>query len=188
MTAPIDLLLSIAIAASVVLATRTQLRLSPQPWYATRYFAAVASFEAMVVLPAAGYRYGFHTDWSFLYLFEASRHASAVTVGGLVAVAGAAVGTFWLGDFLCRTGRVWALVLLLGGAIVGVGVVAALGLPRMALVGSHAQWVGTFGLRPLTSTDLLFALLIMGACVLLGWVFILYLFAREAAALARASR
>lgn len=188
MTAPIDLLLSVVVAASIVLTTRSQLRLSPQPWYATRYFAALATFEGMLLLPAAGYRYAFHPDWSFLYLFDASRYPGALTAGALVAVAAAAVGTFWLGDLLCRTGRVWALVLVLGGALAGIAAVATMGFGRMRLVGSHAQWVGTFGLRPLAETDLLLAILVMSGCVLIGWVFILYLFAREATALARTSR
>ena len=188
MTAPIDLLMSVIFGASAVLASRTQLRLSPQPWYATRYFAALLTFEGMLVLPASGYRLLFHPDWSFMYLFEASAHPAAYGAASLALLALVGVGTFCVGDFLSRTGRVWALIIVLGLAISGIATIAAVGAERLGTVGTHSQWAGTFGLHPLVETDLLFAVLIMGGCVAVGWVFILYIFIREAVALARTSR
>ncbi len=172
---------------SVVLSCRVQLRLSPQPWYATRYFASLAAFEGMLVLPAASYRYFFHPDWSSMYLFQASNSTGLVAFGWLLLLFCVVVGAFWLGAYCARLHQEWLLLVVLAIAIGGISLLSTLGAKRLRLVGSYEQWSGRFGLRSIVETDLLPAVLIMGLCVLIGWIYILYLFSREGTSLRRAS-
>ena len=188
MTAPFDLLLSVVIGASVVLASRGQLRLATRPWFASRQLAALVSLELMLLAPGAAYRYLFHPDWAFMYLLDTSGYSGMLAAGSLLLVVAAGVGTFWLGDFCARTGRLWLLLLALAVALAGLAVVVAVGSPRLAVVGSFAGWTGTYGLRPLGDSDLLLAMLVMGACLAVGWFHVLFRFAREGIRLARASR
>ena len=188
MTAPIDALLSFLLGGAIALACRVQLRLSPRPWYATRYFAALVGFMAMLVAPAAVYRYFFHPDWSAMYLVDASGSPSLFGFGALVAVVGAGLGAFVLGNYCARAHREWLLLTTLAVAAAGIAVVSAVGFHRIKVVGTFDQWQGSFGLRPLGETDLLPALAIMGACMLLAWLHVLILFVREGASVRSASR
>ena len=188
MTAPIDVLLSVVLSGSVALACRGQLRQTPHAWYATRYFAALGAFDLMLFLPAAAYRYVFPIDGAFMYLFDASRYAAGTVALAVLAIAAASVGTFWLGDHCSRSGRIWLLLAVLGAAAVGIAVIATLGAPRIHLVGTHSQWVGSFGLLPMARTELLLAIVVMGLCMLVGWSYIVVQFVKEGVALARASR
>ncbi len=188
MTAPLDVLLTFVLSGSLALACRVQLRLNPRPWYATRYFAMLLSLHGLVVLPAAAYRYFFHPDWAAMYLFPASETSGLFGLTALLSAGGAAVGAFILGHYCARTHREWVLLTTLALAIGGIATMAVLGAGRIAVVGTFTQWDGTFGLRPLRTTDLFAATMIMGACVLLAWLHVLVLFAREGSALRSASR
>jgi hypothetical protein len=186
-TAPIDALLSFMLGGAIALACRVQLRLSPRPWYATRYFAALVGFNAMLVAPAAVYRYFFHPDWSAMYLVDASSFPALFGLGALVAVVGSGVGAFVLGAHCARAHREWLLLTTLAVAAAGIAVVAAVGYHRIRVVGSFEQWQGSFGLRPLLETELFVALALMGGCMLAGWLHVLIVFAFEGAAVRSAS-
>jgi hypothetical protein len=188
LTAPLDALLSFVLGGFVALACRVQLRLSPRPWYATRYFAGLASFQLLVFLPAAFYRYYFFPDWSAMYLFNASQFHFWATGGGLVVAALMAIAAFVLGNRCARARREWLLLTALAVALAGLATVASLLVDRLWSVGSFAQWQRNFGLRQLTETDLLPALLAMGVCVLVAWLYMLVIFAREGSAMGHASR
>ena len=188
MTAPIDVLVAFILGGAIALACRFQLRLSPRPWYATRYFAALASLMGLVVLPASAYRYFFHPDWSAMYLIPASETSGLFGLGGLVVSAGAALGAFVLGHWSARAHREWVLLAALAVAASGIATAAVLGAGRIEVVATTSQWQGSFGLRPWRETDLFTAVLIMDSCVLAAWVHVLILFAREGAAVRAASR
>lgn len=187
MTAPIDLLLAFVLSGAVALACRIQLRLSPRPWYATRYFAVLATFFGLVVLPGAAYRYFFYPDWSVMYVVDASATAGLFAMVALLALAGAAVGAFILGNYCARGHREWLLLTVLALASAGIATIATTGAERIKQVGSFAQWHRTFGLRDLGETDLFLAVLVMGGLVMLAWVHVLVMFAREGAAVRSAS-
>jgi len=187
-TAPIDVLLVFVLGGAIALACRVQLRLSPRPWYATRYFAALGGFMGMLVVPSACYRYFFHPDWASMYLFNASGSPALFGLGAILSVILSGVGAFVLGNYCARAHREWLLLTTLAVACAGIAVVAVVGAHRIKVVGTLAQWEGTFGLRQLGDTDLFPAVLIMGGCVVLAWLHVLFLFAREGAALRAASR
>lgn len=188
MTAFIDIFLSFVFGAAIALACRIQLRVSPRPWYATRYFYSLLVFQGMAVLPSAAYRYFFHPDWSAMYLFNASEVQSLFGLSSLALIFASGMGAFILGNFCARTQREWILLAGLAVAIAGIATVAVLGEDRFKVVGNFAQWTGSFGLRQFAETDLLPAVLLMGGCVVFAWLHILFLFAREGAAVRQASR
>jgi hypothetical protein len=187
-TAPIDMLLAFVLGGAISLACRVQLRLNPRPWYATRYFAAMIGFFSLVFLPAAAYRYFFHPDWSVMYLLDTSSTPGLFGLIGLLLLGASAIGAFVLGNYCARAHREWLLLTTLALAVAGIATIAAIGVERIKLVGSFAQWQGSFGLRPLAATDLFLAVVVMGACAALAWLHILVLFAREGAAVRNASR
>jgi hypothetical protein len=186
-TAPIDILVAFVLGGAVALACRIQLRLSPRPWYATRYFAALSGFLALVYLPAAAYRYFFHPDWSVMYVLDATSTPGILGLLQFVLLFAVATGAFVLGNYSARAHREWLLLTSLSLAVAGIATIAALGVDRIRVVGTFAQWEGNFGLRQLASTDLFGAILLMGAIVLLAWVHLLVFFAREGAAVRSAS-
>lgn len=188
MTAPLDLLISVVFGGAIALASRGQLRVSSRPWYATRYFASAAIFQGLLVLPAAAYRYFFHPDWAAMYLFEASKATVIYGIAGLGLVLGAGVGTFGLGNYCARTHREWLILTVMALAVAAVVLMVVLLPERLLLVGSYAQWHGSFGLRALAETDLLPAVLVMDGCVLVGWVAVLAVFVREGASFVRPAR
>jgi hypothetical protein len=187
-TAPIDVLGTFVLGGAIALACRVQLRLNPRPWYATRYFAALASLHGLVVLPAAAYRYFFHPDWSAMYLVPASETSGLFGLGALVVVCGAAIGAFVLGNHCAKARKEWVLLTSLAVAIAGIATISSLGSGRISRVGTIAQWEGTFGLRDLVGTDLFVAAVVMGGCALVAWLQVLILFAFEGAAVRSASR
>jgi len=187
-TAPIDVLLSFVLGGAVALAARIQLRLSPRPWYATRYFASLGTLYGFLVVPAASYRYFLHPDWSAMYMVDVAPAQQFFGLGALLAVMGSGLGAFVLGNYCARAHREWILLASLAAAAGGIAMLAALGAGRIGVVGSHAQWTGTFGLREIGETDLLPAMLIMGLFVVGAWVHVLVVFAREGTAVRSASR
>jgi len=187
LTAPVDVLLCVVFGVTSALASRVQLRLSSQPWFSTRYFASLATFLLMVVMPSTAYRYFFHPDWATMYAFEASRATGLFAVVTLLIGLGAGVGAFWLGSYCCRERKDWILLVVLGVAVAALALIAALGSARIGQVGTYAQWVGEFGLQPLGATDVLPELLISVVALAVGWLYLLVFFAREGFALSRAS-
>lgn len=188
MTAPIDVLLAFVLGGAIALSSRVQLRLNPRPWYATRYFAATVGFIGLVFLPAAAYRYFFHPDWSVMYLLDASSTPGLFGLIGLVILAASAVGAFVLGNYCARAHREWLLLTSLAVAVAGIATIAVLGVERIKVVGSFAQFERTFGLQHLASTELFIAVVVMGVCATIAWLHLLILFAREGAAVRSASR
>lgn len=178
-TAPIDLLLSLIFGGAVALASRGQLRVTSRPWYLTRYFVATVTFHGLVVLPAAAYRYVFHPDWAFMYLFDTSSFRVVFVSIGLLLVFAAGVAGFLLGKHCARTDRLWLLLTSMAVCAGGIALITTLGARRLSAVGSTAQWEGAFGLSPIMSTDLFPAVVVMGGCALVGWISVLASFARE---------
>lgn len=186
-TAPLDIVISVVLGGAIALAARGQLRVSSRSWYASRYFVVVATFQGFLVLPAAAYRYFFHPDWAYMYLFEASRATAVFGMVGLSAVLIAGIVSFSLGAYCARSQREWLILTVMGLAIALAVLATALGKARLVMVGSFDQWHGSFGLRPMFETDLLPALLVMGGCVVVGWITILAILTREGASFIRNS-
>ncbi len=178
-TIPIDVLLSIVFGSAIALSSRGQLRVSSRTWFTTRYFVATVAFHGLVVLPSAAYRYFFHPDWSYMYLVDTSFAPVALSITGLIVLLAAGVGAFLIGSYCVRSNREWLILTVIVTAVAGIALVATLGVSRLGVVGTTAQQLGSYGLLQLHETDLLPAMLVMGGCVLGGWIYILVLFSRE---------
>lgn len=165
---PLPTLICFTFASGVAaaLASRGELRVSPRPPLLTRSFGAFAIATFWITLPVGLYFYVFHGDWFLLYLVDVQRVPSAVALIGFVLLEGVGSLGFALGASLTRSQRD-----VLGGAVVGLGVLAAgasvLAVrSRLQLVGTFAQWSGGFGLVPFDEAPTLPGA-ILGATVLL---------------------
>jgi len=141
------------------------------PVVASRPFAVVAAFAALVWLPAIGYFVAFHGDWSYLYVVPWQRVPGAVDLG-LVLLAGAAVlGGFWLAVDRLRKRRSGPVVAM----VVAPGTLAIVGLTlashRLAVSGTYAQFHGDFGTEPIGASALGKGVVLMGCALALaiGW-------------------
>jgi hypothetical protein len=158
-------LFGLALGAVLAWVAAPELARVEGPVVASRPFAVVTAFAALVWLPAVGYFVAFHGDWSYLYVFPWQRVPSAVDLG-LVLLAGAAVvGGFWLAVVPVRKRRSGPIVAM----VVAPAALAIVGLllaaPRLAVSGTYAQFHGDFGTEPIGASALGKGVVLMG-CVL----------------------
>jgi hypothetical protein len=138
------------------------------PIVASRPFAVVTAFAALVWLPVVGYFVAFHGDWSYVYLVAWQRVPSAVDLGLVLLASAAVVGGFWLAVGPVRkrrTGPIVAIVVT-PGVMGTVGLVAA--AHRLALSGTYAQFHGDFGTVPIGASALGKGVLFMGIVLSAG--------------------
>jgi hypothetical protein len=152
----------LALGAAFAWVSAQELSVTEGPIIASRSFAIVAAFAALVWLPVLGYFVAFHGDWSYLYLVSWRRVPSAVDMG-LVLVAGLAVVA---GFAVCvepiRKRRYGPVVALLVGPLALVVAGLTLSARRLAVSGTYAQFHGDFGTEPIGSSLLGKAVLFMG--------------------------
>jgi hypothetical protein len=138
------------------------------PIVASRPFAVVCAFAALVWLPAVGYFVAFHGDWSYLYVVAWQRVPSAIDLGLVLLASAAVVGGFWLAVGPVRkrrTGPIAAIVVV-PGAFGVVGLIAA--AHRLAVSGTYAQFQGDFGTAPIGASALGKGVLFMGVVLCAG--------------------
>lgn len=167
---PFPSLLCIAFASGIATAVagRSELRLSPRPTVLTRSFAAFMVFAGLVLVPISAYFYIFHGDWFLLYVVDVRRIPSAVALVAFGVEAGIGALGFLLGAVLIRAQRdaVAVALSILSAAAAGLVIVPALG--RLSMVGSFAQFRGSFGLTPYGSGPLVQGTVVMAALLGLG--------------------
>lgn len=173
MPLPTVLFLAFATGIAAALAGRTELKISPRPALLTRSSLAFLIFDFLVLVPASAYFYAFHGDWFLLYVTDVQRIPSAVALVGFMLQGVLAAGGFALGAGLVRTQRE-----TIAGVMLGLSVLFAIGSTlvasdRLALVGSYAQYRGSFGLVPFTEGPLFVGTLTMGSILAIGLAFLL---------------
>lgn len=171
MPLPFAPLVGLALGAVFAWVSAPELSRSEEPIVASRAFAIVAAFTALVWVPVIGYFVAFHGDWSYLYLVSWRRVPSAVDLG-LVLLAGLAVlAGFALSVEPIRKrhfGRVVGVIVAPGALVVAGLTLAA---RRLAMSGTYAQFQGDFGTAPIGSSPLGKGVLFMGAVLVtaIGW-------------------
>lgn len=170
---PTVLFLAFATGIAAALAGRTELKVSPRPALITRSSLAFLIFDFLVLVPASAYFYAFHGDWFLLYVMDVQRIPSAIALVGFVLQGVLAAGGFALGAGLVRTQRE-----TLAGAMIGISLLFGVGSAlaasdRLAMVGSYAQYRGSFGLVPFTEGPLFVGTLTMCSILLAGLGFLL---------------
>ena len=173
MPLPFLLMLGLATGVAAAAAGHSELLLSPRPPMLTAAFSAFLTFVLLVLLPVSVYFYVFHGDWFLLYLIDTGRVPSAIALVGFGLQAGFAVLGFLIGSALVR-----AQHKLAAWIAAGVGLVLALGsvgvsLDRLRVVGTFAQFHGSFGLEPYEATSVAQGGGVMGAFLLMGVAFVL---------------
>jgi len=168
---PFAPLIGLALGVAFAWVAAPELSREEGPIVASRPFAIVVAFAALVWLPVVGYFVAFHGDWAYLYLVAWRRVPSAVDLG-LVLLAGiAVVAGFWLVVGPVRK-RHFAPVV---GMLVAPASLAVAGLTiasrRLAVSGTYAQFHGDFGTQPIASSPLGHGVLVMGVLLVLavGW-------------------
>lgn len=173
MPLPPFLLFAVTTGLSSALAARYELRTSPRPVPLTQGFAATMIYGALVVVPASVYFYAFHGDWFMLYSVDVQTIPSAVALLAFVGE-GLLVGLgYLLGASLVRSQREAVVGVLLGTFLAALAFVIYFYRDRLALVGSFAQFHGSFGLAAYGEGALFQGSVVIGGIVLLGWAFLL---------------
>jgi hypothetical protein len=165
---PFAPLIGLALGVAFAWIAAPELSRDEGPIVASRPFAIVVAFAALVWLPVVGYFVAFHGDWAYLYLVAWRRVPSAVDLG-LVLLAGAAVVLgFWLVVRPVRTRHFGPVV----GMLVVPSTLAVAGLTiaarRLAVSGTYAQFHGDFGTQPIGSSPLGQGVLVMGTVLVLA--------------------
>ena len=150
----------------------SELRLSPRHALGTNSFFAFAAFLVLLVIPVSVYFYIFHGDWFLHYIVDVRRIPSALALLGFALEGGIGVLGFVVGAVLARGQRVAA-----GGAVIGACFLAGLSIylmvpDRLAVVGTYAQFRGSFGLSEYSGA-ILRGGLAMACYLILGTAFLL---------------
>ena len=124
-------------------------------------FVVVSTFGLIVYAPIAGFTVALAPDWACAYLIDSQRlPAASETLYVLVAALSVPLGFIWGAPASIR--RRWNIltrrITLVAIALVTTG--AAL-LPRLTVQATYAQFHGDFGIRPISGTELGYALLWM---------------------------
>lgn len=173
MPLPFLLMLGVAIGVAAAAAGHVELLLSPRPPLLTAVFSAFLTFVLLVLLPVSAYFYVFHGDWFLLYLVDTGHVPSAIALVGFALQAGAATLGFLLGSALVRAQHRVAVYVTLGVCLLLSAAVVPLALDRLRVVGSFAQFHGSFGLLDYTATPVARGGMVMGTFLLAGIAFLL---------------
>lgn len=149
---------------------------------ASPVFPVVASFGLLVYAPLAGITLALAPDWACGYLIDSQRlPAGFETCCILLAAVSVVLGYLW-GAAPSARGR-WNFV---GRRMIGVGIAFTVTLaalfPRLKVHATYAQYHGDFGVKPLSGSDLGYALIwlviVLGLAV--SWtLFSLYKMGRQ---------
>ena len=124
--------------------------------------AITASLGLLVYAPTCAFVVALSPDWAISYLLSAER-VGVPLQAAITLAAAATVPIGYVSMLGLSPGSLAWLKRTLPAAVVGLTAALA-GLPRLSSVGSHAQYHGGFGLRPL-STSAVGAALALGAVI-----------------------
>ncbi len=168
MPIPFAPLFGLALGAILAWIAGPELARADGPVVASRPFAVVTAFAALVWLPAVGYFVAFHGDWSYLYTVPWQRVPSAIDLGLVLAAGAAVVGGFVGAVRPVKKGRSGPVVAM----VVAPGVLAVVGLMlaarRLGVSGTWAQFHGDFGTEPIGASTLGKGVVLMGVVLALG--------------------
>ena len=124
-------------------------------------FVVISTFGLLVFAPIVGFTIALAPDWACAYLVDSQRlPAASETLFVLVAALSVPLGFIW--GAAASTRRRWNIltrrITLVAIALVTTG--APL-LPRLTVQATYAQFHGDFGIRPISGTELGYALLWM---------------------------
>lgn len=173
MPLPFLLLLGIAIGVAAAAAAKTELLLSPRPPLLTAAFSAFFTFVLFVLVPISVYFYVFHGDWFLLYLVDTGHVPSAIALVGFALQAGTATLGFLVGTALVRAQHMVAVYVTIGACVLLAAGIVPVAMDRLMVVGSFAQFHGSFGLIGYAETPLSRGGLVMGTFLLAGAAFLL---------------
>jgi hypothetical protein len=163
MPLPFAPFVGLALGATFAWVAAQELSRTEGPIVASRAFAIVAAFAALVWVPVLGYFVAFHGDWSYLYLVPWRRVPSAIDLGGVLFAGLTVVAGFALSVEPIRKRRfapvVGAIVAPLALVIAGLTLTAR----RLGVSGTYAQFQGDFGTETIGSSPLGKGVLFMGA-------------------------
>lgn len=170
MPLPPLLLFTLLVGLAASLASRDDLKVSPRPALLTAPFSAMLLYVCLVLVPASAYFYIFHGDWFLLYAVDVRRIPSALAMVGFMAQTALAALAFLIGALLVRSQREAIVGGLVTGLVMGGIALVYAYVDRLALVGTHAQFHGRFGLEPFGHGALVQGTIAMGVVVMLGLV------------------
>lgn len=147
---------------------RAELGRVDAPIVATRPFYVVLGFALLVYGPVLGYFVAFHGDWTYGYAVPWRSVPSAVDLA-LVLLAGSSVLLGMAASAHAARARRLGVVAWLGLVpAVAFAVVLALGVSRLAVSATYAQYKGGFGVLPIASSSLGRSILGMALVLVLG--------------------
>jgi hypothetical protein len=112
-TVPFDLGFSVLVGLVFAMCARQQFTGGALPW--GRELAAVLLFEAIVLWPVALYYYLVYPDWSWMYVVDARRLPSGVSILVLLAYVATLLGGYLGGWALLRAGKLRVVLGVMGG-------------------------------------------------------------------------
>ena len=170
MPLPSLLFISLATGIFAAFAGRGELRVSPRPTPLTQAFFAYGYFVAFALVPISAYFYIFHGDWFLLYLLDTRSVPSAVALVAFVFQGGLGALSFMIGAALIRAQRDAIVVGLAFLFLILAVAVASPFQDRLSVVGSYAQFRGSFGLVPYASGALLRGTVVMSVILVVAFV------------------
>jgi len=168
------MLCNAAVALLLAESAARELRASPRSVGALRSFAAVATHEGLVAVPALFWLLVRHTDWMLSYVVAEHRVPSALSLGICLVHGGLGLGAFALGARWFREHQTRRLRIA-AASLVALGVLGLLvAHARVGVVGTHLQFRGGFGLRSWWGSEVASAVLVAllvqtGAVVHVMW-------------------
>ena len=168
MPVPFAPLLGFVLGAALAYAAALELSRTDGPLVASRPFAVVVGFAALVYTPFCGYFVAFHGDWAYVYQVAWRGVPSALDFA-LVLFGGASVVLGFLAAVPLVKRRKTGALAALAVAPAGIGLaLLALTARRLAWSATYAQFHGEFGAEPLAASTLGRGVLLMGIVLVLG--------------------
>ena len=162
MPIPFAPLVGFVLGVGLAWAAGAELSRDDGPLVASRPFAIVAAFAALVFTPIVGYFVAFHGDWAYIYSVAWRDVPSAVDFALVLLSGSSVVAGFVVAAPLIRK-RKMSTVTAIAIAPTSIGLaLLALFARRMALSATYAQYHGEFGTEPIAVSALGRGILFMG--------------------------
>lgn len=163
MPLPLAMPIGFLLGLSLAWIARVELARSDVPLVLARPFLVALGFGVIVFGPVVGYAVALHGDWAYLYLIRFARVPSAVDLGLTILAAATVPAGFALGAPWALAKRAAPFVRVGVAVLLGLVILVALSVKRLAISASYAQYHEHFGGAPIAETPL-------GRGVLLSWV------------------
>ena len=136
-----------------------------------RSLLVVTLFSFLVFAPVSAYFLAFAPDWSYAYLIDGGRRSNGVDLAVVLLDVGSVPAGFALAVRRLHERGLTPLLRLSALPLAGVVVFLIVGLPRLSVSATYAQYHGDFGVHPVAGSPLGYALLWMNAVLTAGAIF-----------------